>query len=117
VDQPAGLDPEHRDEARPAALADASRDHVEDRRTGHGDEGQAREREDSQGGQIGHGHDRRTAHPRSIRTRLPRTINGGLMTADEWIAAFASEVGARAPDEDTVGELLELAAAAGGGSG
>jgi hypothetical protein len=34
------------------------------------------------------------------------------MTADEWIAAFASEVGARMPDEDTVGELLELAATA-----
>jgi hypothetical protein len=34
------------------------------------------------------------------------------MTADEWIAAFASEVGARAPDEDTTAELLELAATA-----
>ena len=34
------------------------------------------------------------------------------MTADEWIAAFASEVGARAPDEETMGELLELAATA-----
>jgi hypothetical protein len=34
------------------------------------------------------------------------------MTADEWITAFASEVGARAPDEATTGELLELAATA-----
>jgi hypothetical protein len=34
------------------------------------------------------------------------------MTADEWIAAFAREVGARAPDEDTKREVLDLAAAA-----
>lgn len=34
------------------------------------------------------------------------------MTADKWIAAFASEVGARAPDEETKGEILELAATA-----
>jgi hypothetical protein len=34
------------------------------------------------------------------------------MTADEWIAAFASDVGARAPDEETTAELLELAATA-----
>jgi hypothetical protein len=34
------------------------------------------------------------------------------MTAEEWIAAFASEVGARAPSEETTGELLELAATA-----
>jgi Domain of unknown function (DUF6457) len=34
------------------------------------------------------------------------------LTADEWIAAFASEVGAREPDEETTAELLELAATA-----
>jgi hypothetical protein len=34
------------------------------------------------------------------------------VTADEWIAAFASEVGARTPGEDTTAELLELAATA-----
>lgn len=34
------------------------------------------------------------------------------MTADEWIAEFASQVGARAPDENTTAELLELAATA-----
>jgi hypothetical protein len=39
-------------------------------------------------------------------------MNGGLMTADEWIAAFASEVGARPPGESTVNELLDLAATA-----
>jgi hypothetical protein len=32
--------------------------------------------------------------------------------AEEWIAAFAQEVGARKPDEETIGELLELAATA-----
>lgn len=34
------------------------------------------------------------------------------MTADEWIASFAEEVGARKPDEEMIGELLELAATA-----
>jgi hypothetical protein len=34
------------------------------------------------------------------------------MTADEWIAAFSRDVGARAPDEETKAELLELAATA-----
>jgi hypothetical protein len=34
------------------------------------------------------------------------------MTADEWIAAFAAEMGTEAPDEKTVSELLELAATA-----
>jgi hypothetical protein len=34
------------------------------------------------------------------------------LTADEWIAAFAKDVGARAPDEETTAELLELAATA-----
>jgi hypothetical protein len=32
--------------------------------------------------------------------------------AEEWIAAFAKDIGAREPDEETVGELLELAATA-----
>jgi hypothetical protein len=34
------------------------------------------------------------------------------MTADEWIAAFAAEIGAEAPGEKEVAELLELAATA-----
>ena len=34
------------------------------------------------------------------------------MTADEWIAAFAAEIGAEAPNEKTISELLELAATA-----
>jgi uncharacterized protein DUF6457 len=34
------------------------------------------------------------------------------MTADEWIAAFAQEIGVDAPTEAEVGELLELAAEA-----
>jgi Domain of unknown function (DUF6457) len=34
------------------------------------------------------------------------------MKADEWLAAFARELGAEAPGEETVGELLELAATA-----
>ena len=34
------------------------------------------------------------------------------MKADEWIDRFAAEVGARAPNEEIVGELLELAATA-----
>jgi hypothetical protein len=34
------------------------------------------------------------------------------MTADEWIAAFAADIGAEAPDERTISELLELAATA-----
>ena len=38
------------------------------------------------------------------------------MRADEWIEKFAAEIGARAPDEETVGELLELAATAAHGS-
>ncbi len=34
------------------------------------------------------------------------------MKAQEWLEAFAAEIGAEPPDEDTVGELLELAATA-----
>ena len=34
------------------------------------------------------------------------------MTADQWIAAFASEIGIDPPTEEQVGELLELAAEA-----
>jgi len=34
------------------------------------------------------------------------------MTAEEWLRAFASEIGIDAPDEETTGELLELAATA-----
>jgi Domain of unknown function (DUF6457) len=34
------------------------------------------------------------------------------MKAKEWLDAFAAEVGAEAPDEEAMGELLELAATA-----
>ncbi|HSI80924.1 MAG TPA: DUF6457 domain-containing protein [Solirubrobacterales bacterium] len=34
------------------------------------------------------------------------------MKADEWLARFAAEIGAEAPSEDEIGELLELAATA-----
>ena len=34
------------------------------------------------------------------------------MTADEWIAAFAQQIGVDAPTQAEVGELLELAAEA-----
>lgn len=34
------------------------------------------------------------------------------MKADEWLAAFAAEIGADAPDEETTAELLDLAATA-----
>jgi len=34
------------------------------------------------------------------------------MKAQEWLEAFAAEIGVEAPDEETVGELLELAATA-----
>ena len=34
------------------------------------------------------------------------------MTADQWIAAFAEEIGAEPPTEEEVGALLELAAEA-----
>jgi Domain of unknown function (DUF6457) len=34
------------------------------------------------------------------------------MTADEWLAGFAAELGVEPPDEATVGELLDLAATA-----
>jgi len=34
------------------------------------------------------------------------------MKAQEWLAAYAAEIGAEAPDEDTMSELLELAATA-----
>jgi Domain of unknown function (DUF6457) len=34
------------------------------------------------------------------------------MKADEWLEAFAAEIGAEAPDEETVAELLDLAATA-----
>ncbi len=32
--------------------------------------------------------------------------------ADEWLEAFASEIGAEAPDEETTAALLDLAATA-----
>ncbi len=34
------------------------------------------------------------------------------MTADEWIAAFAAELGTDPPSEETCAELLELAGTA-----
>ena len=34
------------------------------------------------------------------------------MTAQEWLEAFAEGIGIDAPDEETTGELLELAATA-----
>jgi hypothetical protein len=34
------------------------------------------------------------------------------MKADEWLAAFAAEIGAEPPSEEEIGELLELAATA-----
>jgi Domain of unknown function (DUF6457) len=34
------------------------------------------------------------------------------MRADEWLAAFAAEIGVEAPDEETTAELLDLAATA-----
>ncbi len=34
------------------------------------------------------------------------------MKAQEWLEAYAAEIGAEAPDEETIGELLELAATA-----
>jgi hypothetical protein len=34
------------------------------------------------------------------------------MNADEWLNAFAAEIGAEAPDEETTAELLDLAAVA-----
>ena len=34
------------------------------------------------------------------------------MKADEWLAAFAAEIGVEAPDEETTAELLDLAATA-----
>ena len=34
------------------------------------------------------------------------------MNADQWLAAFAAEIGADAPDEETTAELLDLAATA-----
>jgi len=34
------------------------------------------------------------------------------MTAQEWLEAFAAEIGIDAPDEETTGQLLELAATA-----
>jgi hypothetical protein len=34
------------------------------------------------------------------------------MKADQWLEAFAAEIGAAAPDEETVAELLDLAATA-----
>ena len=37
---------------------------------------------------------------------------GGDVRADEWIERFAEEIGTRKPDEETVAELLELAASA-----
>jgi Domain of unknown function (DUF6457) len=34
------------------------------------------------------------------------------LTADEWLNAFAAEIGAEAPDEETTAALLDLAATA-----
>ena len=34
------------------------------------------------------------------------------MKADEWLTAFAAEIGGEAPDEETTAELLDLAATA-----
>jgi hypothetical protein len=34
------------------------------------------------------------------------------MTSDEWIAAFAAEIGAEAPNEGEIAEILDLAAVA-----
>lgn len=34
------------------------------------------------------------------------------MNAQEWLKAFAAEIGVEAPSEEVVGELLELAATA-----
>jgi hypothetical protein len=34
------------------------------------------------------------------------------MKADQWLAAFAAEIGAEPPGEEEVGELLDLAATA-----
>lgn len=34
------------------------------------------------------------------------------MTAQQWLEGFAAEIGMAAPDEETMGELLELAATA-----
>ena len=34
------------------------------------------------------------------------------MKADEWLAGFAAEIGAEAPDEETTAALLDLAATA-----
>lgn len=33
-------------------------------------------------------------------------------SAEEWIAKFAAEAGAEAPDEETIGKLLKLASVA-----
>jgi hypothetical protein len=38
------------------------------------------------------------------------------MTAEEWLTAFAAEIGARAPDRDQMDEILRLAAIAAHGS-
>jgi hypothetical protein len=35
-----------------------------------------------------------------------------VMKADEWLTAFAAEIGAEPPSEEVVAELLELAATA-----
>jgi len=34
------------------------------------------------------------------------------MKAQEWLVAFSAEIGTEAPDEEAMGELLELAATA-----
>jgi hypothetical protein len=34
------------------------------------------------------------------------------LKAQEWLERYAAEIGAEAPDEETMGELLELAATA-----
>ena len=34
------------------------------------------------------------------------------MNADQWLTAFAAEIGVEAPDEETTAELLDLAATA-----
>jgi uncharacterized protein DUF6457 len=37
---------------------------------------------------------------------------GGSMTVEEWVRTFAEEVGAEAPSQDQIDEILRLAAVA-----
>jgi anaerobic selenocysteine-containing dehydrogenase len=40
---------------------------------------------------------------------LPNGLDGGVVTAREWLRAFATEIDAEAPDDRTVETLLALA--------